>query len=143
MTVDILTDLGEEYGVKNGFEATFSIGIYNDSTDGLSDTSDVGDITTEPTNTNYSRQSVAFTAADISGNWGVDNDALFSFDFSDQSASETVDAAFIVVNFQAEDTSDGSATDHLLGNAGMDSSQDIGAVSSIEYAAGDLQLTLD
>lgn len=143
MTTDILVDIGEEYVIKNGAEGTFEVGVYNDATDGLTDTSDLSDITTEPTNTNYARQSVTFSAADLSGNWGVDNDASFSFDFSDQSTSEDVDAAFVVVNFQSDDAGDGSAQDHLLGTAAMTQTRDIGTATSIDYAAGDLTLTFD
>jgi len=146
MTTDILTDLGEEQLAKRGIEITVSVGLYDDSTDGLGDTSDVGDITTEPGNSNYSRQSVTLSAADLSGNWGVDNDASFSFDFSDvvqgDAAAQDVDAAFVVHNFQAADTGDSAANDHLIATAGIQT-RGTGSVDTIDFAAGDLELPID
>lgn len=144
MTQDLLTDLGEEQMIKNGLDSiTVDVGVYNDSTDALSDTDDVADISTEPTNTNYSRQSVTLSAADISGNWGVDNDATFSFDFSDQTSSQDVDTAFVVLNFQADDTGDSSANDHLIANPALSQTRDIGAFDTLEISAGDLEIKVD
>lgn len=144
MTQDLLTDLGEEYVIKNGLDAiTVTVGVYDDSTDALSDTSDEGDITTEPTNTNYARQSVTLSADDISGNWGVDNDSLFSFDFSDQTTSQNVDTAFVLYSFTASDTSDTTSTTHLLANPALSQTRDIGSIDTLEIAAGDLEIKLD
>lgn len=144
MTQDLLTDLGEEYVIKNGLDGiTVNVGLYNDATDALSDTSDVGDITTEPTNTNYAQASVTLTAADISGNWGVDNDTLFSFDFSDITTSQNVDTAFITFSFLASDTGDGSSTTHLIANPALSQTRDIGSIDTLEIAAGDLEIKLD
>lgn len=144
MTQDLVTDLGEEYLMKNGYDAiTVTVGVYNDSTDAISDTDDIGSITTEPSNSNYSRKSVTFTATDISGNWGVDNDSQFVFDFSDQTASEDVDTAFIVYSFQAEDTGDSSSQDHLIANPGLTQTRDIGSVDELRVDPGDLQITVN
>lgn len=142
MTQDILTDLGEEYFIKNGLEATFTVGVYNDATDGITESDDLSAIGTEPTNTNYSTQSVSFTAADLSGDWGVDNGSSFSFDFSDQSTSENVDTFYIQISFTASDTSDTASTDHLIAVIAMSQTRDIGSVDSIDVAAGDLSITV-
>jgi len=144
MTTDLLTDLGEEYIIKNGLDAeTVNVGLYNDSVDGLSDGSDIEDVTTQPSNGNYSPQSATFTAADLSGNWGVDNDATVSFDFSDTTTSKDVDAAFVSLSFQAEDTNDSSSTEHLIANPALSQTRDIGSIDTLEIAAGDLQIKLD
>lgn len=144
MTQDLLTDLGEEYLIKNGLDGiTVTVGLYNDGTDALSDTSDLADITTEPSNTNYSTASVSLTAADISGNWGVDNDTTFQFDFSDQTTSEVVDTAYVEYSFQASDTNDGSSTAHLLANPALSQDRDIGSIDTLEIAGGDLELKVD
>jgi hypothetical protein len=133
MTTDILVDLGEQELMTNGFDATtLTIGVYNDATDALGDTNTVADITTEPTNTNYAPQTAGFTVAQISGDYGVDNDTSFSFDFSDQSTSETVDAFYI---------SDGAG--NLYATAAMTQNRDIGAIDSLDVAAGDLEITVD
>lgn len=133
MTTDILVDLGEEELVKNGLDATtLTVGVYNDSTDNLGDTNTVADITTEPTNTNYSPQTSGFTAVQISGDWGIDNDSQLSFDFSDQTASESVDAFYV---------SDGAG--NLYFNAAMTQTRDIGSIDTLDVASGDLELTVD
>jgi len=148
MTTDILVDVGEEYVIKNNVGgATFTFGLYDDSTDGLTDTSVVGDITTEPTNTNYARQSVTVSAADLAGNWGAENDAQFTFDFSDVTTGDPevqdVDAAFVTVNFQSEDLGQGAANDNLIGNFALEQARDIGQIDVVEIGAGDAELTLD
>lgn len=145
MTQDITTDLGEEYIAKNGLpnSATVTVGVYNDSTDNITDTDDLAAITTEPSNTNYAAQTPTMSVSDLSGNWGTDNDSQFSFDFSDQSTSETVDTFYFQLNFTAVDTSDGSATDHLVATAAMTQSRDIGSIDSLDVAAGDLTWALD
>lgn len=147
MTQDLLTDLGEELTMTQGLDAlTVTVGVYDDSTDQLSDTSDLGDITTEPTNGNYSRASVTFSAADLSGNWGVDNDTSFSFDFTDvtdPANGQDVDTAFIVYSFQAADTGDSSTQDHLIANPALSQTRNTAYNDAIDIAAGDLSITLD
>jgi hypothetical protein len=144
MTQNLLVDLGEEYLMTNGFDSiTVEVGLYNDATDGLADGSDVSDISTEPSNTNYARQSVTLSAADISGDWGVQNGSQFEFDFSDQTASEDIDTAFIVQNFQADDTGDASANDHLIANPALSQTRDVGSIDTLRVEANNLQLTVD
>lgn len=144
MTTDLLVDLGEEYLIKNGLDgATVTVGLYDDGTDQLSDTSDLSAITTQPSNSNYSTVSVGVTATDLSGNWGVDNDALISFDFSDTTTSKIVDAAFVQISFQASDTGDTTANSHLIANPALSQDRDIGSIDTLEIAAGDLQITVD
>lgn len=149
MANDLLTDLGEEFMIKNDMGAnSYDIGLYNDSTDSLSDTSDIGDITTEPANSNYSRVTGAgFTATDLSGDWGIDNDNKLTFDFSDVleggANDQDIDTAFIVANFQASDTGDGSAQDHLIANPALTQTRSIGSIDTLEIDAGNLQVKVD
>jgi len=133
MTQDILVNLGEEELVKNGFDGdTLTVGVYNDSTDNLGDTNTVADITTEPTNSNYNPQTSVFSAVQISGDWGVDNDSQLSFDFSDQTSSETVDTFYV---------SDGAG--NLYATVAMTQDRDIGSIDSLDVAAGDLEITVN
>lgn len=144
MTTDLLVDLGEEYLIRNGLDgATLTIGLYYDATDGLGDTSDIGDITTEPGNANYARQSVAFSRADLSGNWGVDNDAAFSFDFTDNDTSSEVDAAFVAISFTADDTGDSGSNLHLLANPALQKARTLSEISTIDFDAGDMFISVD
>jgi hypothetical protein len=133
MATDILVDLGEEELMTNGFDGqNFTVGVYDDSTDGLDDTSTVSDITTEPSNVNYNPQTSTFTIANLSGDFGVENDTLLSFDFSDIATSQTVDAFYV---------EDGGG--NLYFNAAMTQDRDIGSLDTLEVAAGDLQITVN
>jgi len=86
---------------------------------------------------------VALSAADISGNWGVENDTQFAFDFSDTTTSKDVDAAFVTLSFTASDTGDTTATEHLLANPALSQTRDAGSIDTLEIAAGDLELKVD
>lgn len=115
-----LHDTGEEYYQDKLSGETFDVGLYDDSTDALADSDDVGAITTEPSDGNYARQTgVAFSSSDASGDWRLSNDSTVQFDTTNTTG--TVDSAFVVVNFASEDASDGgTATDHLLFTAKLD-----------------------
>lgn len=145
MTTDILTVAGEEYTVKNALDtASVTIGVYEDATDALSDTSidPSTAITTEPGNTNYARASVAVSAAETSTDvWGVENDSSFSFDFSDTTTSQNVDAFFVMINFNSVEG--GSTGDWIVANPSMSQTRDIGSVDSIDVAAGDLEINFE
>jgi len=111
---------------------TFDIGLYNDSTDSLSDTSDVSDITTEPAGSAYSRQSEAatdFTASLVSDDIQIAGTTQ-TFDVSD--SSQTVDSVFVVVNYASDIVSSdgGTATDHLFYTNALDQSYDLSQFSS-------------
>lgn len=126
-----LHDTGEEFLLDVHFlgdskPSSVDVGLYNDSTDSLTDSDDVGDISTEPSGASYARQSASFgsnfTNSDSSGDWQTVIDDL-TFDASD--SSQTVDAYFVVVNFQSDDKSDGSASDHIYWSGDMGSSENL------------------
>lgn len=131
----ILTDLGEEYLVKNDVTASdVDTGLYNDGTDTIGDGDDLAAISTEPGGSAYARQNTAVSAADLSGDWGVDNDSELSYDTSD--SSQTVDAYFFVANFQASDTGDSTATDHLIATGALSQSRDLTDIDTLKISAG-------
>lgn len=110
----VLTDIGEEHFVKNGLQVSFSMGLYDDDTDAVSDTTDLP-LSSEADNANsYARQSVTIGSTETdnySGDWGFQ--VSVSFDTSTNSET-SIDGTFAVVNFASEETGDGgSATDHL------------------------------
>lgn len=146
MTVNILTAAGEEFALKNALDtATLTVGLYLDATDAFTDATVAQTaITTEPTNTAYSRKSVAFSAAEISANqWGVTNDTAISFDFSDYTTpAKNVDALFLIANFTSVEGG-GTLGNYIVGNAGMTQTRDIASVDSIDYAAGAISVTLE
>jgi hypothetical protein len=141
--VDLVTNQGEEYLIENNANGeTIKVGLYEDATDTLGETSTLSDITTEPAGGSYSRQSDTVTTLQISGNFGFDNDNLITFDTSD--SSQTVDAVFVVINFQSDTVAgDASANDNLIGARDLNSTRDLSSVSEVEIAAGDLELTVD
>lgn len=130
-----LHDTGERFLLENVFEsdkaesalpATVDVGLYHDGSvsgdttngDDLTDSSDIGDITTEPADGNYARQSVnldstGWTTTQPSGAgtpWraAIDSDVVFDL----TNTTGEVDAYFVVVNFDYDDS--GTANDHLF-----------------------------
>ncbi|MFB6216456.1 MAG: hypothetical protein ABEJ72_05760 [Candidatus Aenigmatarchaeota archaeon] len=140
---DILTNIGEEWVIENNLNgSTVKVGLYNNSTDALGETSTLGSITTEPSGASYARQSSTVTTLQISGDFGFDNDSKYTFDTSD--SSQTVDHGFSVVNFQSDTVAgDGSATDHLIGVGALSQSRDLSQIDTLEIAAGDFDFTVN
>jgi len=138
----ILTDLGEEYMITNNLDsATFDVGLYNDASDAVSDSDDLP-LSSEPSDGNYTRQvDVSVSASDISGNWGIDNDNVITFDVTDTTG--TVDSYFFVANFQANDTGDGSATDHLILTGSLSQSYELSNLDTLEISAGTSGVTVN
>lgn len=145
-----LHDTGEEAILDHFFEesitkpASIDVGLYNDSTDALTDTGDLADITTEPAGASYARQSATFgtadfTTSDNSGDW----EAIIAdqtFDTSD--SSQSVDSYFTVFAFDSDDTSDGgTTTDHLLFTGSLDQSYDLSNIDSFTLSGAGLSLT--
>jgi hypothetical protein len=131
----ILTDLGEEYIIKNNLDgSTVDVGLYDDSIDQISDTDDLAAVTTEPSSGNYTRQSnVTLEQGDFSGDHGVDNTNKVTFDVSGTSGD--VDSYFFEVTFQAEDTGDSSAQEHLILTGSLSQSYALSNVDTLEISA--------
>lgn len=133
----ILTDLGEEYTVETALEGvTVTIGLYDDSTDAVADTDDVADITTEPSDGNYARQSVGLTLSDESGDWAAISDAQVSFDVTNTTGS--VDSYMVIVSFQADDTGDAGANDHLICTGALSQTRDLSQIDTLNVASGSI-----
>lgn len=134
----ILNDIGEEWYTETAINgSTVIVGLYNDGTDAITDTDDLAAITTEPSGSNYARQSDTVTVADISGDWGFQNDNQITFNTSD--SSQTVDGAFMVVNFDSDEAGDGgTATDHLVATAQLSQSRDLSQVDELNISANEL-----
>lgn len=131
----VLTDIGEEWTLETALEgASVSIGLYNDSTDTAGDSTDIGNLTTEPSGASYSRQSVTLTLADSGGDWQAQTGSNAVFDTSD--SSQSVDAYFIVANFQSDDASDGSATDHIVATGSLSQTYDLSSVDQLTLNSG-------
>lgn len=148
MTNDLLVDYGEEYMQKNGMAGvSIDVALYDDSTDALGDASDVGDITTEPGNANYARQTDTVSVVKNSnGNFEFQNDTKLTFDFSDVSSGDTteatVDTAVIIITFDSQQDASG-IVDHLIANPALGATHSTGDVDYIEFDAGNIGTALD
>lgn len=144
----ILTDYGEEYFIQNGLDSgttAWSVGLYDDSTDAISDTDDVGEITTEPAGTAYARQTSTFSPSDEDGDANslteaTINDSSLSFDTSDSSVS--VDSWFLVINYQSSD-GETTASDHLIATGALSQSYDLSSVDSLDISAGGVGVSVN
>jgi len=143
MTQDMLLTVGEEYFVTESVDgSTLRVGLYNDSTDDLDEGSTGSDITTEPDNDNYDPVEVTFSARNIDGNWGVENDTEIEFDFSDNvEGDEEVDTAYVEVNFDS--TEAGSTGYHLIANPSLSQTRGIGSIDTLNIFEGDIELKLE
>lgn len=151
MTVQ-LHDTGEEFildyiftGADTSVTGTtsVSIGLFNDGTDALADSSDYGNITTEPTGSKYSAQSASFgttdfTNSDSGGDWQTVI-ADQTFDTSD--STQSVDSYYVTVTYQSDDTSDTSSNQHLLFTGSLDQSYDLSNIDSFTLSGAGLSLT--
>lgn len=137
----ILTNRGEEFLFKVDVSArtTLTIGLYNDTTDAVADTSDVAAITTRPNGASYGDDTAAaITVRQIAGDWGFDNDAELTFNTSD--STNTVDSYFIIANFQGD--GDAAATDHLIATGALSQSYDLNNVDTLNVAATSAGVTV-
>lgn len=145
-----LHDTGEEFILDIVFRsdtlskpASVTVGLYNDGTDALSDSSDLAGISTEPAGTAYARQSASldstdFTNSDNSGDWeSVIADQ--TFDTSD--STQSVDSYFVVVNFLSDDTGDSAASDHLFFTGSLDATYDLSNVDSFTLSGSGVSLS--
>lgn len=116
------------------------VGLFNDSTDALSDGSNVGDITTEPSGGAYARQSASldssdFTNADSGGDWQT-TIADQTFDTSD--SNQDVDAYFVTVSYDSDD--EGTDAAHLFWTGQLDQTYDLNSVDSLTLSGAGLKV---
>lgn len=150
MTTQLHT-IGEEAIQRDFFEESLDkptsvdVGLYHDGEvsgdttngDDLTDDSALGDITTEPSDGNYARQTASFGTTDFSSaNAGGDWESIIgdqTFDMVDTTG--TVDAFFFVITFTSGEAGDSGATDHLFYTGTLDQAYDLSNITD--------QFTLD
>lgn len=142
-----LHDTGEEFIMDVVFRsdtinkpANVTLGLFNDSTDALSDGSTMADITTEPSGGAYSGQSASldggdFTNTDSGGDWQttISNQ---TFDTSD--SNQDVDAYYVSVTFNSDDTN--SDEEHLFWTGQLDQMYDLNSVDSLTLSGAGLKI---
>lgn len=123
----LTTDWGEQWWADNALNGvTITVGLFNQTTDGLGETSDTGDITSKPNGASYSDQTDTVTTKDLSGNYGYENDSTITFDTSD--STNTVDHAFIAATV--------AGSTHLVAIAPLNDSRDLNDFSEITIEPG-------
>jgi len=147
MAVNGTHDVGEEWKQKvlyrqdliGSRDTTLTVGLYNDATDALSDSDDVGAITSEPTSGNYARQTLSTDTTDLSlsvnASTNVQADGTVTFDVTD--TGETVDGFFVLVAFQSDVVNaETSQNDHILISATF-GTEDLSQYSSFDVTVQD------
>jgi len=136
--VNVITDVGEEFFYETNTDGeTVDVGLYDDSTDSIGEGDNLGNITTEPSGSSYSRQTDTVTTGLFSGEFGIDTDTELSFDVSDSNAN--VDALFIVANFQSDDVAgDPSSTDNLIAAGDLSQTRDLSSIDTLTLPAGEV-----
>jgi len=139
---------GEEFLVKlfSGNESSqdVEVGLYN-SSDSLSESNDIGDITTEPnTGDTYARQTVSLPSSTTdqatTSNWETIFDTI-SFDVSGN--SEDVNSYFVLINFDSTEAGDGgSASDHIMFTGDLSQTFDLNSITST-FAASNVGIQIE
>lgn len=150
MTTQLHTT-GEEFAIKDLFRedqitkpSDVSIGLFLDSTDSLSDSSDYSDITTEPTGSNYAAQTAAFDSSDLtvqsnaSGNYEV---VIADQTYDTEDSNENVDAYYVSITYDSDEAGDGGTpAEHLYFTGDLDQTYDLNSVDSFTLSGAGLEI---
>lgn len=130
-------DRGEEYTIKTETgqispASDITVGLFNDSTDNLSDSDDIGAINTEPNDGNYTRKTFTFGTSDIS----VSKDTSGNFRYTVKDfiidvvgTTGVVDSFFVLISFNGQ--GDSSQTQHLVYTGALDQQRDLSNIDKI------------
>lgn len=137
----ILTRIGEEWMNKNNLDnETPDVGLYDDSVDDIQDPDNVADITTEPSDGNYSRiAGISVTVQNIDGDYGIANDNDIEIDVSGTSGD--VDSYFFLAEFDSEEA--GGSDDHLVITGALSQSYALDNLDTLTISAGTAGVTVD
>ena len=113
---------------------TATIGLFNDSTDSLTHSSDYSDITTEPSDGNYNSNTVDLdndtTSTDDGTNWLA---TIGQEEFDVTNTTGTVDSYYVTITVQL--SGDGSPVQHLFWTGGLDQSYDLSQIDTFRINA--------
>jgi len=119
------------------------VGLFHDGTDQLTNGAILDDITTEATGASYSRGTVTlgtdFTALlNSNENWQIDVNGV-PFDATD--SDESVNAYFLIANFESNETSDFNNGPHLIWSGLLDREYDLSGMGT--FTLNGASLTID
>lgn len=124
-----LHDLGESLVLTAALGSReLDVGLFNDSTDALSDSATYSSISTEPTGSAYAVQTTA--GGSVTSNSGTTEISLGSLSYDTSDSTQTVDAVYV------RDTSTG---DLIFTNA-LDSSYDLSSIDTLDLSNVGLSL---
>lgn len=138
---DFLTPIGEEFYQKWAWRqdlisrsnTTIEVGVYNQATDSLTEDNDLADITTEPSDGNYARQTFTMDSSDVDVKsngeaWVLD---IMDHTFDMINTTGTADHYFIAITFQSDEAGDSSATKHLISVGPLEKSYDLSSIDEL------------
>lgn len=141
---DVITVTGKQFFVESIFRtdlitrpSSVDVLLYNDSTDSLGETNNVGDITTEPSGSNYARQSVSIDSSSVTLTEDAGNNyevVLNQVTFDTSDSSQNVDNYGIVANFDGTDSTGGNNGDNLIITGSLSQSYDLSNVDTLNVS---------
>lgn len=146
-----LFQTGEEFAIRGivqdsglSFNPNLEISLYNQSVDALNDASDSGEITTEPSGSNYSRETIELDSVEITTS--QNDNSNYQFEFEDQAlitddSTQDVDAYIVFVTFESELKDDEENTEHYFFAGNLDQEYDLGQID--EFVLRGTGLALD
>lgn len=144
-----LHNTGEEVIIRDFFEESVdkpnsvSIGLFSDAASTLEDGDDVENLEEEPSGAEYGPETLAFGQTDFTaesnnqGNWQVVFTDI-TFDVSD--SEEDVDAYYVSISFESEETNDDNPQEHLLFTGDLDQTYDLTAIDSFTLSGAGLEI---
>jgi hypothetical protein len=147
MAVNGTHDYGEEWKQKNIFRqdtigtrnGSLTVGLYNDGTDQLSESSDVGDISSEPSNGEYAAQTLSLDSSDLTlsvdGSGNLQVEGTVTFQLLDTGA--TVDGYFITTTFTSDVVNNESSENEHIIISGTFGDEDLSEYSDIDVTIQD------
>jgi hypothetical protein len=124
-----LHDDGELIVLQSAFDGrTVQVGLFNDSTDQLAESDGFSAITTEPSGSDYSAQSVS--SPSVSQDAGTTTVEMGSLSFTVSNASASVDKVYV-----RDDTSG-----DLLFTNNLDQTYDLGSIDTLDLSNVGLEL---
>lgn len=146
---------GEEFAQKWAWrqdqitrDTTIEVALFDadDTAAGITvtDTTDVGDLTTEPSDGNYTRQTATLDSSDFAisknanGNWEIDvADQVFNTD----GTTGIVNAAAVIGTFQSDEAGDTGASKHVLFTVDLSPERNLDGI--VELTADQIRLELE
>lgn len=143
-----LSDYGEEWEQKWAWrqdllgtrDTTAEVLLFDDSTDSITDSDDIGSVTTELSGGNYTRQTFNLDGSDANlsvSSGDLRMQATVTFDLTNTSGS--FDAYMVLLDFQSDIVNNESSQ-----NAHHIFSADLGTLEAVDFSSGfDVEMNLD